>query len=161
LTNPTQHVRLHLNNSKNNSNYLTSSDCIRNLIMPPRFSSHTKLYSAKNFCSNFAAATISFVLKTMLAILSVLTMNFSPNRYILHIPRQCTTTVISFLCFEYFCSSSFNFRLSKAIKCPSCTSTPLIDLFQALVCTSNGFSKSSSPKTKADIIVVFNFSKAY
>jgi len=153
LTKSTQHIRLHLNISKNSSNYLTSIECL---------CSHTKSYSAKNCCHQACRCDNFFcVLKNVLVILSVLTTNLGLNRYNLHMPRQCTIAIVSFSWIEYFCSTSFNFQLSKAIGYTSCTSSPPIALSEALVCILNGFSKSGSPKTKADATTVFSFSQGY
>lgn len=56
----------------------------------------------------------------------IITKNFAPNRWNLHTIGECTTTSNHFPYAEYFCSTEFNFRLWKAMACPSCTNTPSI-----------------------------------
>jgi len=120
-----------------------------------------KSYLAKNSCHRaYRCDNFFCVRKHVLSTLSILITNLGPNRYTLHMPRHCTTIVISFSWVEYFCSASFNFQLSKAIKSLFYTSTPSMALSEASICILNGFSKSGSPKAGVDATVVFSFSKA-
>lgn len=123
--------------------------------------SYTKSYSAKNFCHRICRNNNFFcVIKKMSSILFVFTVNFSPNKYIHHTPRKWTTIVIFFSCVEYLCFASFSFWLSNATECPSYTSTSLIALSKASICTLNGLSKLDSFNTGIDITSIFSLLNA-
>lgn len=75
--------------------------------------------------------------------------------------RQWTMAVISLSCTLYPRSVSLSLRLSKAMGCPSCISTPPMERSEASVWTSSTFSKSGKTRTGSCVTAAFNSSKAF